>query len=512
MGEVFFIWNGNELLFAAKSFKAELLEAVPKLSARFVQEARVWLELGRHPNIVQAHGVEVMEGRPFLFLEFMPGGSLADRLAECPHGFPLEDLLRFAVNVCDGMTFAAARGLSAHRDLKPANCLLTEDSTVKVTDFGLAQLSVEQAPQMGRLDSDMDGSGTRLTVIGGILGTPAYMSPEQFADSRHADLRSDIYALGIMLYEMATGNPPFCAARLADFAALHQQSPVPVLDATRFGDACWKRLAKLMNKCLQKIPKSRPQTFSEVRDELADIHLMLTGSDVRQQQAASPSDARTHSNKAAAFGKLGLFERELAEADEAIRLERSYVNAWLNRGAALGGLSRHKEAIEAYDSALALGANNGVIWSNKGISLESLGKYEEALECHARAEALSPMLPMVWINKATTLGVLGRDAEAVGCLNRAIELNPYSVAAFVNLAFIYLRDQQFQTAADICQRLLRLDPKCARAWYVLGLAMAGLGSQKEAFMFLQTAEQLGFKVNWDLLVRRKTESSSDANT
>lgn len=174
MGEVLLIWDGEQRLCAAKTFKAETLATVASLSERFIQEARVWLDLGQHENIVEAYCVEVIHGRPFLFLELMPGGSVAERLAVSPQGLMLCDVLRFAVNVCDGMSVAVRRGLSAHRDLKPANCLLTEDGVVKVTDFGLAQWSVGPSFQSARLNTGSVNAGMRLTITGEIMGTPVH--------------------------------------------------------------------------------------------------------------------------------------------------------------------------------------------------------------------------------------------------------------------------------------------------------------------------------------------------
>jgi tetratricopeptide (TPR) repeat protein len=504
MGEVLFLWDGDQRLCAAKTFKDGTLSAVASLSERFVHEARVWLDLRRHQNIVEAYCIEIIRGRPFVFLEFVAGGSLANRIAGAPQGLELEHVLRFAADICEGMAFAASCGLSAHRDLKPANCLLTEDGNVKVTDFGLALWPKEPGTSWNHEVAGATVVCSRLTLADGFLGTPAYMAPEQFVDARQADLRSDVYSLGVLLFEMATGQLPFRGQSLAELEALHRQAPTPPLGGVRFSARSGRRFAKLVERCLQKDPKSRYQTFSEIHDEIADIYSILTGKHL--QPAARETDlvARQHNNKAASFGRLGLFDRELVEADQAIRMAPGYGAAWQNRGAALVALGRHDEAIVALDQALKLSPERGITWSNKGVSLEALGRLDEALFCHDRAVAVSPEDSLGWTNKAATLVMMGRDDDALACLDRSLRLNPSSVAALVNLAYLCGRRREFEKAADCCQRAIRIDPKCARAWYVLGLASSGAGNQEQAIVFLQAAERLGFAVNWSELIEQES--------
>src|SRR5262249_39832907 len=144
----------------------------------------------QHPNIVQIHEIAEHNGRPYLCLEYVDGGSLADRL-QCHIIRPTEaaDLLR---TVAQAVHAAHQRGL-IHRDLKPANILLAADGTPKITDFGLVK----------QLDRN-----TVQTQSGAILGTPAYMAPEQaVGNSREVGATTDVYALGVILYEMLTGRP-----------------------------------------------------------------------------------------------------------------------------------------------------------------------------------------------------------------------------------------------------------------------------------------------------------------
>src|SRR5439155_14667115 len=172
----------------------------------------------QHPNIVQVYEAGEQDGRPFLALEWVGGGSLAAKLAGAP--WPAREAARHAEVLARAVQHAHDRGV-VHRDLKPANILLTADGTPKVTDFGLAR----RLPQG---ETDTDATGWR-TTTGAILGTPSYMAPEQAAgDSRSVGPAADTYALGAVLYELLTGRPPFRGGSVLDtLDQVRSQEPVP---------------------------------------------------------------------------------------------------------------------------------------------------------------------------------------------------------------------------------------------------------------------------------------------
>ena len=161
---------------------------------RFEREARAVAALN-HPHIVTIYSVEEADGVPFFTMEYVEGRTLRDLIPGL--GLPLDELLKFAIPVTEAVGAAHQRGI-LHRDLKPANVMVTADGRVKVLDFGLAKLRET-------LDLPADGSQTTLetTGEGRIVGTVAYMSPEQ-AQGKPLDARSDIFSLGVLLYEMAT--------------------------------------------------------------------------------------------------------------------------------------------------------------------------------------------------------------------------------------------------------------------------------------------------------------------
>jgi serine/threonine protein kinase len=222
--------------------------ASPQEVSRFRREAETVARL-QHPNIVQIYEIGEQEGSPFLALEFVEGGSLADRLDGTP--LPPRRVGELVLVLAQAVQHAHARGI-LHRDLKPANVLLTQDGTPKLTDFGLAK----------RLDVERGETGT-----GDILGTPCYMPPEQATGQIH-DLgpAADVYALGAILYELLTGRPPFKGATVLEtLDQVRTHEPVP---PTALQPGLPRDLETICLKCLQKEPRHRYPSAAALADDL----------------------------------------------------------------------------------------------------------------------------------------------------------------------------------------------------------------------------------------------------
>jgi serine/threonine protein kinase len=359
---------------ALKTLRGELLRSRIRIS-RFAAECRLWVQLGDHPNIVRAHSVEVIDGRPYVVLELIQGGDLARWI-----GTPRLDLaraLRFSYQFCLGMEHALRQGLQCHRDIKPGNLLVTEDGTLKITDFGLARVSEEmvavrselpdgsiplaepavsqpivwtdprdcvaggpagevksagpawpapsrsnghgkpngsagpapgaaapphlrsgvepiplwQEPTPGGLSespttveketseyiSPLETSDPRLTRTGARLGTGAYMSPEQFRDPRSVDVRADLYAFGVVLFEMITGGLPFNGRSMDALSHQHTlhkpPSIVPAIPARHTKLA--KGIDEIVQRCLKKEPADRFRSVADLRRSLKPILAQL---------------------------------------------------------------------------------------------------------------------------------------------------------------------------------------------------------------------------------------------
>jgi serine/threonine protein kinase len=324
--------RSGRTVVALKTLKDELLGHRVRRS-RFANECRLWVQLGQHPNIVQAYSVEIIEGRPYVVIELVQGGDLIRWI-----GSPRLDLaraLRFGVQFCQGLEHATRQGLSCHRDIKPGNLLITQDSVLKITDFGLARVCEEMVavrpelpdgsipladaprsptrivftdprdqparplglmsarsssvPVAGRPSASdgklagMSDEGTtdyepppsqasdpRLTRTGARLGTGIYMAPEQFRDPASVDVRADIYAFGVVLFEMIAGSLPFKGRSLDMLERQHTRYDPPSIAPfiTRPHAKLAGEVDRIVQRCLKKDPGDRFRSVNDLRKAL----------------------------------------------------------------------------------------------------------------------------------------------------------------------------------------------------------------------------------------------------
>ena len=231
--------------------------------ARFDREAQTLASLN-HPHIAQVYGiVELPGGGRGLVMEFVDGQTLAERLAHGP--MPLDEAIELAAQIADALEAAHEHGI-VHRDLKPANVMVKADGVVKVLDFGLAKAAVAPAvSSAGAIESPTFTA--HMTQFGVIVGTAAYMAPEQ-ARGKAVDRRADIWAFGVVLYEMVTGRRAFEGEEMSDvLAAVLRQD----LDWRALPPATPPRLRQLLERCLERDPKSRLRDIGEARVALRKI-------------------------------------------------------------------------------------------------------------------------------------------------------------------------------------------------------------------------------------------------
>ncbi|HVZ16467.1 MAG TPA: serine/threonine-protein kinase, partial [Terriglobales bacterium] len=234
----------------------------PQMVARFLREARSASALN-HPNICTIHEVDEADGQHFLTMELLEGQTLRDRIAEGP--LPFESVVQIALEIADALDAAHQKGI-VHRDIKPANIFLTTRGEAKVLDFGLAKL---EAPKIAVGASALTAAVTydsQLTSPGQAVGTIAYMSPEQ-ARGEVLDARSDLFSLGVVLYEMATGQPAFVGATSAlVFDAILNREPMrPSRVNTRLSPEFDRIIAKLLEKDCRLRYQSASDLIADLR-------------------------------------------------------------------------------------------------------------------------------------------------------------------------------------------------------------------------------------------------------
>ncbi len=238
--------------------------ADPERRSRFVQEAKAASAL-RHPNIVVIHDIATDRGRDLMVMEFVEGRSLDQIIGR--RGLKLNEALGTAVQIADGLAKAHAAGI-VHRDLKPTNVMVTDEGLVKILDFGLAKLT-EGVPgaEDGRTMTLGQDEKPR-TEEGYVVGTAAYMSPEQ-AEGKKVDARSDIFSFGAVLYEMLTGRKAFGReSGMKTMAAVLNEEPKP---SSAINESVPPELERVLARCLRKDPQRRWQTMSDLKVALQEL-------------------------------------------------------------------------------------------------------------------------------------------------------------------------------------------------------------------------------------------------
>ncbi|HLG15923.1 MAG TPA: serine/threonine-protein kinase [Blastocatellia bacterium] len=481
-------------VFALKTFQEEVFARNPAIAQRFKQEARAWLALDLHQNVTEARYVENIRGKPFLFLEYVAGGDLSRWIGTPSLTEDLPQVLRFAIQFCDGMQHAISKGIGVHRDIKPQNCLITQDRVLKVTDFGLAKVldapvEKETGHRVGLLNkvfrrrraanrlaepgaikdspSSIDLSRTRVG-----FGTSTHMAPEQFDDAKHVDVRADVYSFGVMLFQMAVGHLPFGGRTHGDFERAHKLQRPPRAGSQSALDA-------VIEKCLAKNPLNRFSEFAAIRHEIADIYRVLTGHSAPPPAAGQELDALQLVNKGASLSKIGRHKEALVCLDRSLELKSDLLAALLNKGAALGGLDRYDEEVELMSHALTLYPESETLWLNKGAALRELDRREEAIACYDRALEIKPRYPMALCNKGAALHELDRIEEAIACYDQALTLDPLSQQAWHNKGNLYLTLGRLDAALDSVKRAVEISPTANESWSKMADILNALGQHME---------------------------------
>lgn len=460
-GIVYLVYSHKfKSVYALMTFREEYIQD-KEAQERFKKEAKIWIDLERHPYLVRAFFVDEISGRLFIELEYIAPGedgfnSLDGYLRYKPPD--IEQSLRWGIQFCHGMEYAYSKGIRAHRDIKPANILIGVDKAVKITDFGIAGVIGNARIPGIKIDIRNNTVGFSCqTAEGRGFGTPTHMPPEQFTNAASCDERSDIYSFGIVLYQMpAHGNLPFLPELPRnnsddehirfwhDMHRLHSQAPVLRLNSPLF---------PIIQKCLEEEPNRRYRSFKDLRTELEVILKRQTGEVFRLQEIED----------------MGSWE-------------------WNNKGVSLNSLRKYQEAIECFDKAINVNPLNLGAWNNKGTSLRFLDRKQEALSCCEEALKINPSNARALFNKSALLSELGQLDDALQCINQALGIKPVDLYLISQIGGLLSVFEPVNIKA-LCEKIVRLNlkPYDRDGLYNLGLCYLQLEDIDNALrLFLET--------------------------
>lgn len=476
------------------------------IHARLTQEARACAALN-HPNITTIYDFCEENGRSFIVMEFVEGKTLDSILKD--RSFDVSEVIEIGQQVLDALGAAHKKGV-VHRDLKPSNIMLDTAGRVKVMDFGLAKLA----------------ESSFLTQAGTTLGTAAYMPPEQV---RGEDVTSaaDIYALGTVLYELATGQPPFQQPyHMAIFYAVLNEDPTPPRE---LNPAIPEALEHVIRKAMHKEVARRYKSCAEMALDLRQARSELAGEAIAEERpspapnreaveeakedaprftwrprVAIPllaillvaafllvraptwlerSRARAHVTNAATLLESGQPRQAHDELHQAVTADPSFSEAWSMLAAVSVQLGLYERAVEQSEEAIALDPRNSFAHYNRAFAQEELGALKEAAAAYEEAIRLDSTFTEAYSALGNLYVNLDRPTEAIQILEKALAkaADPrFLFLIYKALGKAYLAQGDYERALTELQRSLELMPEWPETWLLLAQTYDAAGMANEA--------------------------------
>ena len=501
--------RGTNNLVVAKTLSDDCRPSLA-MRERFSDQAHKWADLYAHPNVVPAHFCEEIDGRLFMLAEYVAAderglNTLERRLQRGP--LELTQAIRWGVELAKALRHAADGGLTPHLDVSPSNLVLTTHGRLKLSGIGLMDVLVNGLSEdLGSvIERHRGGVGLCFeTTNGRAIGRPPYMAPEQFLDVRACDQRADIYAAGVVLYQLVSGGKlPFTAQNpvddsiaetgryLADMYQAHRTGDVPKLG---------NPLSPIIERCLRKDSGQRYQTIAELEadlvgllagygdevveperskleaDELLNRGLGLHAAGYFDEaldafelaEARNPSDPWLWRSRASCFHDVAKYEEALGCAETALKHDPELSMAWMDKALTNRALVRRAHAMDAIDRALQVDRLEPIFWLVKALLHEDTERFEDANRCYRHALERSGDLPHVHATVARSLGQQGRLEEALQCCERCLEIDDRDDTVWVDRGTALMNLERRQEAMSCFEQAANLNEDNFVAWFRLG--------------------------------------------
>lgn len=495
MGEVYLCLDLKTIRpYALKTFQQRF--QTQHLHQAFAEEVAIWVALEKHPNIVRCFRMDTFDNQPFMILEWVAseegrGNDLRGWLHHQPLGLQLA--LEIALDLVSGLIHAQQKRPGfVHRDLKPENILMAQGGLAKITDFGLAQIAERAGletiapPQAETETRTRPKWAATLSFVNRqtnpIVGTPPYMAPEQWRGDI-LDERTDIYALGCILYEMITGHPPFPTVATTSEPFQRWLHRMQVQHETKHPPHLPSELPlaldKLVQSCLAKTPAKRPANLNHLQTQLIEIYRQQFAQQPPERPAPGIFTASDYNNRGLTYARLERHEAALADYRQAIHHNPQLAQAYVNRGSLYSKLQQYQQALDNINHALDINPNFDGAYYNRGVIYYELQQSQQALSDFNRAIALNPTFALAYNNRGNLYRERQQHQQALADFDRAIQLDPELALAYNNRGIAYRELQQpLQALADY-NRAIELAPQDATTYVNRGLTYIMLLQQPQ---------------------------------
>lgn len=397
------------------------------------------------------------------------------------HGRNLTDRIIgvWAIEFCVGMMHAYAKGIKAHRDIKPANILLESGAFVKISDFGIAaSLQTDNLPAQIHPSFGLTSFRTQGKTL---IGTLGYIAPEIYA-GQSADIRSDIYSFGAVLWQLCAGSPrPPYWERLRN--APDAQTTHSILSGAEI-PRVERAFKGVIAGCLEPAPNARYQNFDEVRHALKQALDESGETKIDFVVNTAPSFGQLV-NQGASLRTLGRFDEALGCYEAAINLDPKNPVVWVNKGNVLSSMGKPAESMQAYEHALHLDPKCEAAWINKGIGHQTNEQYQNAIECFDEVIRLNPRHLFAWNRKGKSHIAQNQIQSAIDCYKKALEIHPDDEIANTNMADAFRRRGDHKGALNFYDRALVANSKHRGALFGKTEVLIDLARFDEALLLLK---------------------------